>query len=306
MEHVPPSRLAELPPIKWEETKRRMKAVSTFLDGEDRSSAAIRRLAGELGTSRPMIYKLLKTRERWKRDDAVALRAPRRPWDEAANAIVLEALAACGPGATLQEVNRSAERIARHRDARPPVRSLVRRLYGRRTAGSAIAQRLSLSTEMALDSAALAVRVMIEDGRSVLPKLTAVVDLGSGGLVDWQLSPGAADLKDVVGLVERVPEARRGGSLALTSAFSRETRAELQSQTGLPIFEGRPIRRGSVIVAALGSRIGRIPILPCTESSSSLADLPSVRFDDLDAVLRVLLPIEDKAASDGPMQAGLS
>lgn len=290
MTTIPPARLAELPPHRWEQMKTRMASLDRFLAQEDRSTRRVRAFASELGISKALFYSLLALRESWAtQDDQVRPSGPRRARDEVATAMIEEAIALAGPGATLDRVHALAKDLARHRGLPEAHLTLVRRLHGRQGAGHAIGARLGTGRQAILDAAALGVRIVDQRTLPVLAVLNAIVDAG-GGVVDWKLTAGAARDHELMPLLD-VGRTRFGvDGLLISNAFEEALRRRLASPAkgdgnGMPV-----VRRGSALLAAVGLKVGRIPILPNTPLEAANEDRPLVDHHDLIAVLHLLMP----------------
>lgn len=286
---IPPARLAEMPPSRWGLAKSRLEVVNRFLAQGDRSTAMVRRFAKELNVSKGLFYNMLAARERWaEQDDEVLLPAPRRKSDPAVVSMIEEAIALCGPSASLDLVHVSAQNIARQRGLSEANLTLVRRVHGRNGAGNAIGARLGTGEYAILDAAALGVRVY--DGRMVpvLPMLNALVN-AQGVVVDWTITTGRARHHELEPLIDTTRTRSCAAGIVISNAFDGATRMRLASpdvdETGIS-----PVRKGSALLAAVGLKVGRIPILPNTPIDTANEDVPLVDHDDLKAVLEILLP----------------
>lgn len=285
MADVPPARLAEIVPARWDETRRRIVAVRRLLEEDDQSGRTIMRYADELGVSRQMIYKLIGIVRNW---DAAgdAPPAPTR-WsahDPIADALIRQAVSDVGTGAIASRVFERTVQLAAARGVPPPSIHSVYTAMGKRPAGTALALRLSLAGGVILDASRLAVRIRSDQGPPRDAHLVTAFDLNGGDLVAWALGEDEVGAREI-GRILTALDAVDG--IFATSAIPIAEHATISRAPAR-------VKPGSAMRAALGASIGRMRLLSATTGPS---DLPVVSREDLLQVLRSVLTMQEAGAA---------
>ncbi|MGC5796016.1 hypothetical protein [Sphingomonas sp. NFX23] len=291
MEQIEAARLAELPTTQWEQAKERVAVVRRYLRQGDTSMHAVTRHAHEIGLGRGMFYRLVKVVKAWDEcKEPVRPKAPRRPTDVASALLAREAVDLAGPAATLEQAIARAVELATDRGTIPPSERAIRGAYGRVRSGRATRERLKLPGRFAIDATAL--EATVADGHApAIAVLTAVVDMRDGMLVAWRLSAGEADAATLSQLIDvSLPDLLATRAITVSSALP-DGIGPLLARGSIEIAERRTAG-GSILKAVLGSKIGRIRILPRYLSRGSDVKPPVVQFDDLHAVITEIFAAE--------------
>lgn len=283
MKKLAPSRLAELPPTKWTEAKRRVAVVRRYLAVPDPSITDQARFADEIGVGFAMFHRIVRTVREWDAlPDAARPHAHRRSVDPDSAELARTAVGLAGPEATQEAAYAKAVDLGRTRGVPPPGRQAVQTAYRRARAGDALAIRLGIDAEFVVDASPLGAATPREDGRAAGAVLSAIVDVAEGRLVRWMVTAGRADAPALRDLVRQSP-LRGHASVGIASILPANELTDLRKELGLR--PSRALRGGSVLSAALGERLGRIPLLPRTDPERPARGLPLVDPEDLrDAV----------------------
>ncbi len=294
MEQIEAARLAELPTTQWEQAKERVAVVRRYLREGDTSMHAVTRHADEIGLGRGMFYRLVNVVKAWDEcKEPVRPKAPRRPTDVASASLAQEAVDLAGPAATLEQAIARAVELATGRGIAPPSERAIRGAYGRVRSGRATRERLKLPGRFAIDATAL--EATVADGHApAIAVLTAVVDMRDGTLVAWRLTAGEADGPTLSHMLD-VSLATLSVTRAITvSSALPDGIGTLLARSSIKVEEQR-VAGGSILKAVLGSRIGRIRLLPRYLSRGSDMNPPVVQFDDLHAVITEIFAVEGVA-----------
>lgn len=298
MEEFPPSRLAELPATQWQQAKERVAVVRRYISDGDYSYAAASRHAAELGLKRGMFARLVRSVRAWdESSEGVRLRPRRAPSDAAQAAVAREAVARLGPAAKLQMATKAAAALADERGIARPGERALRLAHGSVRAGTGIRKRLGLTGDLTLDACAMAVRLRETGDVPAIAVLSAVVDSRLGTFAGWRVTAGLPNGGDLKGLVAECLSGRSGCRLSVPSGILGEQRAMLQ-EDGVELTDDR-IAMGSVIMAAVGARLGRITLLPRLLARGGGGELPVVDLRDLSDVVAELLAATGLANEPG-------
>lgn len=255
--------LAGTPPNAWSRALTRLTAVRDYLEGGDRSVAAVDRHAAAAGIGRSLFYRLARS---YSAGEAkAATRSDRaKAWNvhPGTLATVSDAMNELGTAASLSMVLERSRELCRTRAVPLATAQIVRTRHGRAGAGTAIADRVRLASDFAFDRTAMDLTVPDDHDRPSRAVLSCIMDMRDGVLSAHVVTagePGASDLRNMF---------EASGASTGTISIAQAERcahgidiAELARACGFVPFLNDRRRSGAIVRAAVGARLGRIDLV---------------------------------------------
>jgi len=254
-------------PSRWEETKRRLAVVRRYVAIERPTHDDLRASADELGLGIRHMHNLASAfRQKMAADPRTPGVMRDAPRNREAGILVKEVIDLLGRAARTRDIEEAVNRRCLEIGVRPPSRSMVRRAH-LRSQRAAPAQRLEMAVDLILDCCVLGIDV--EGVRGVRSAcLLALVDGAEGRIPVHRLIAGQPEAADVGSLLREYSTLGNVGKATVACASSLVTIADGASgsfyRAGLLLRDVSPrrIAPGAALQAALGERLGKIPLTP--------------------------------------------
>lgn len=275
--------LAVTPPQLWPKRIQRFEVLKRIAAIEMPTARQIDDAAARLKLGRRQFYALLARHRRRFVDGNTS--GPKTGChysiDPSKEALIREALDRAGPGARLVQVCDEAKRLAIQRGMVAPSETSIRTRFGKTQHGVDLRRRLATRCDWLADTAALDLCVEGPVG-PFSAYLFAIVDTCSGAIMHHCLFAGRPSKDDIASAVTVFAE--RGQSMVgnpqigLVDSLLGETNG-LHLWTNWRAVKGsqaRVLLEGSVIRAAVGSKLGRIALRErkTTMSKQGMAPVP--------------------------------
>lgn len=281
--------LTDLSPTSWAEAQRRLSVVRRYSRSLSRSAASAAQSAKELGISRSLFYRLVRTYEKRLPTNASTHRSAVNP---EINELIVQAIDEAGDDASPARILRRATEMCEAVGLPGPSQQAVRTRFHRLLAGRKSRGRFRVAAGQVLDRSYLNATVTAA-GAATPVVLTCVIDLDHGIVVDHLLSAEQPRMSEVADLACRAvnPADPVGISVSDHLLHGAEL-VKLIQDRGRRVVMGR-WRAGATIRSVTGLRIGRIQLLERLPTSG-LGPAPV----DLAIVRRVVAELLDRASRD--------